>query len=534
MRHVWFQRMIKERGWYGEAMLTEEERERIRRAYHLEHQSIRHIALEQGYSRWTIRKALDPVLPSIKPRRKRSVTAIAPYVQRLEALFHQNMRLPRKQRYTAHRMFEILREEGYPGGESTIRAYVARLKRANQAPQIFLPLEFEPGQDAQVDWGEAFVLIQGERTKVYSFVMRLCYSRRTFVMLFPTLKQECFLLGHLLAFEYFEGVPHRVTYDNLRTAVQPTPGERRKAGRPPREVQAFVAFRSHYLFASHFCTPAQGHEKGQVEGGVGFSRRNYLVPMPQGSSLAEINQRLREECLADDTRVVDRQLRTIGEAWQEERERLLPLPASSYECCQSKQGTLNGYGQVTYETNRYSVPVGKARKTVTVKAYPFVIEIWDATERIASHPRSYERNQDVLDPLHYLPLLEKRPGAFDYTKPLKQWRKNWPHSYELLLADLRHKWPGGRGVQEFVRILQLHQSYEAEAVAKAIEQALAMGCTHLDGVRYCLRQLIPKTEPPVEEGSALLDLSHRPELDHILQQPVDLSRYDRLLTQSWE
>jgi transposase len=514
-------------------MLTEQERERIRRAYHLEHKSIRQIAREEQHGRETIRQVLEQALPSAKPAPPRAAPVLGPYHQRIEALLQQNMRLPGKQRYTAHRIFEILWEEGYRGCESIVRAYVARLKHASQRHEVFLPLEFDPGQDAQVDWGEVFVLLQGERRKVYAFVMRLCYSRRTFVMLFPTQRQESFLYGHVQAFAHFGGVPHRISYDNLGTAVQFVREPTGKAGRPRREVQAFVAFRAHYLFESHFCTPAQGHEKGQVEGGVGFTRRNYLVPMPQGSSLEEINQRLLHACLADDSRVVNRQSETIGQAWHQERDHLLPLPCSPYECCQVRQAHLNSYGQVTYETNRYSVPVGKARKTVTLKAYPFAVQIWDATEQIASHPRSYDRNLDVLDPLHYLPLLEKRPGAFDYTKPVKQWRKQWPHVYELLLADLRHKWPHGRGVQEFVRILQLHQSYEAELVAQAIEQALALGSTHLDGVLYCLRQLTPHAGASAGSGVPDLDLSHRPDLDQVLQQPVDLSRYDRLLTHSW-
>jgi DNA replication protein DnaC len=167
-----------------------------------------------------------------------------------------------------------------------------------------------------------------------------------------------------------------------------------------------------------------------------------------------------------------------------------------------------------------------------LKAYPFFVEIWDGMQLLASHPRCYQREQDLFDPLHYLPLLEQRPGAFDYAKPLKQWRKGWPAVYHQMLASLRQKWPDGRGVQEFVRILQLHQTYTPEQMEQAIKEALTLGCSHLDGVLYCLRQITGSASPQSTTPIANLDLSHRPDLDAVGKQPIDLSCYDRLLKQS--
>src|SRR6266566_5954290 len=274
------------------AMFSESDRERIRRAFHLEKKSIRQIAKEEGCSRDTIRGAIsnDPLKP-YQLTRPKPAPVFGPYQVRAEALLGQNDRLPRKQRYTAHRIFEVLREEGYQGCESTIRHYISTRKIASHTPDVFLPLEFEPGQDAQVDWGEASAIIGGRREKVQLFIMRLCYSRRTFAMTFPTQEQESFLWGHLQAFKHFGGVPHRISYDNLGTAVKLAFEKTGKAGRPRQEVRAFVAFRSHYLFESHFCTPGQGHEKGQVEHGVGYTRRNAMVPLPEASSFADLNQR---------------------------------------------------------------------------------------------------------------------------------------------------------------------------------------------------------------------------------------------------
>ena len=456
-----------------------------------------------------------------------------PYRERVEQLLRQNTQLPRKQRYTAHRIFEILRAEGYPGCESTIRLHVAHLKQVSHAPVMFLPLEFDPGQDAQVDWGEAYAVINGQPQKVQLFIMRLCFSRRTFAMTFPTQRQESFFWGHVQAFAYFAGVPRRISYDNLGTAVKLVFEKTGRVGRPRKEVQAFVAFRSHYLFESHFCTPGQGHEKGQVEHGVGYSRRNFLVPLPHASSFQDLNQQVLERCLQEDARVVSRQPQTIGAAWEQEREHFLPLPPSPYECCEMRTVSLTPYSQATFETNRYSVPVNRARRQVTLKAYPFTVEIWDGSEQLASHLRSYERYQDILDPLHYLPLLEQRPGAFDLTKPIKQWRRRWPPSYDQMLAQLRQTWPDGRGVQEFVRILQLHQTY-GKVMQQAIEQALRLGCGHLDGVLYCIHQVKGDGESVPADPVPPLDLSSRPDLQAIgAHQRVGLAQYDRLLQSSW-
>lgn len=516
------------------AMLSETDREHIRRAFYLEHKSIRLLAKEEGCSRDTIRRAISHAPP--KPyqlTRPKPAPVFGPYHLRVEALLRQNEQLPRKQRYTAHRIFAVLYAEGYHGSESTVRHYISARKRASHQPDVFLPLEFEPGQDAQVDWGEATAIIGGRRVQVQVFLMRLCYSRRTFAMTFPTQEQESFLWGHLQAFQHFGGVPHRISYDNLGTAVKLAFEDTEKTVRKRREVRAFVAFRSHYLFASHFCSPGQGHEKGQVESGVGYTRRNSMVPLPEATSFEHLNQQLLERCLQEDRRRVAREPETIGAAWEKERPFLLPLPPSDYECCEMKTVRLTPYSQATYETNRYSVPVNRACREVTLKAYPFQVEIWDGMHLLARHPRCYAREQDIFDPLHYLPLIEQRPGAFDYAKPLKAWRKEWPPSYHRMLDDLRQKWPDGRGVQEFIRILQLHQHHPASLVEQAIEQALVYGCVHLDGVLYCLHQERASAPPSEPQTLPSLDLSQHPNLEAIGNQQVDLTRYEQLLKLSW-
>jgi transposase len=484
-------------------MISVEDRERVRRAYFVEHKTQRQIAKEMQLARKTVRKAIESAEPAAYTLRKpRPAPVLDGYKVRIEELLGEGEKMPRKQRYTSRKIFQLLQQAGYSGAESTVRAYIGRVRQERKRPKVYLPLEFDPGQDAQMDWGEAEANIGGVTVTVQLFFMRLCYSRRLFVMAFPSQKQEAFFAGHVEAFNFFGGVPHRISYDNLTTAVQAVlPGNKR------REQQAFVVFRSHYLFDSHFCTPGEGHEKGGIEHGVGFGRRNYLVPIPQVASFAELNHFLLTQCQADDLRQVAGQTVTIGAAWALEQPTLLPLPDQPFRCCVTRSVCLTPYSQVEFETNRYSVPADKAQRNLVLRAYPFVVEILYREEVLARHDRSYARDQDIFDPLHYLPLLAQRPGAFAHAKPLRWWRSSWPPAYERLLAHLQAEAVDGQAIREFVRILALHQHYPAAAVEAAIEQALVYGCIHADGVELCLRQhLHPEVSPPP------LDLTAQPKL----------------------
>lgn len=494
---------------------------RIRDAYFVQKKTMKQIEREYGHSYWTIRKALEVSAPKPYTRQDpKTAPVLGPYMAQIDELLAENERLPRKQRYTGRQIFRTIRAAGYAGAESSVRGYVGRRRKSLRRPKLFLPLTFDPGQDAQVDWGEAQVIMAGEPVTVNLFVMRLCYSRKLFVMAFPTQRQEAFFLGHVQAFTHFGGVPHRLSYDNLKTAVFKI-----LKGRKRKEQDAFLHLRSHYLFDSRFCTPGEGHEKGGVESDVGYSRRNFLTPPPQVADFADLNVRLLAACTADDGRRVERLPDTIGERWLAERPHLRPLPDHAFVCCISREVTLNNYSQVTFETNRYSVPVDQARKRLTLRAYPFAIEILADNRVIATHARSYARQQDLLDPLHYLSLLAQRPGAFEHAHPLRQWRESWSPAYEALLALLRQRHQvENRAVRTFIQILQLHESHPAELVHQAIEQAVAQRMVSLEGVRFCLNRLLDPTPIP-----SPLDLTHRPQLAKVGAPPPRLSRYDQFL-----
>lgn len=503
-------------------MLKVDKIERIRQAYYVEGKSMRQIEREYQHSWRTIKKALaSPEAGSYRLKEPREAPVLGPYKERIKELLAENEQLPGKHRLTGQRIFELLQEEGYEGSESGVRVYLWQLGKANRKVKVYLPLEFEPGQDAQVDWGEAQVILAGEQVTVQLFVLRLCYSRKLFVMAFPSQKQECFYAGHVAAFANLGGIPQRLSYDNLKTAVK-----RVLQNRQRQLQEQFIRFRSHYLFESHFCTPGAGHEKGRVEDGVGYARRNFMTPLLKAENFADLNEQLRQACWRDDQRRVDRQPQTIGQAWQQEQPLLRALPAHPFDCCQEITARLNGYSQVEVETNRYSVPTDQATAQMRVKLYPFEVKIYhpDQKAAVAVHARCYGHQQDILDPLHYLPLLAQRPGALNYAKPIRQWRSSWPVVYERLLAEMQRRHPDGVGVRQFIKVLQLHQHHPAELIEQAVTQALTHHCPHLDGVQLCLRHLLQPDPSPVT-----LDLNDHPKLAAVGDQPLQLEHYDHLL-----
>jgi transposase len=501
-------------------MRTVEDYEEIRRAYFVDKLSIRAIHRMLGYDRETIRKAIVQAAPvPYTLARPRAAPVIGPYKQRIIELLAESKKQKRKQRYTAHRIFEILRNEGYTGSEGAVHNYVSRERRKDEYKEKYIPLEFDPGQDAQVDWGEAEVILAGERVTVQLFILRLNYSKARFVMAFPFQKQEAFFEGHNQAFRFLGGIPRRLTYDNLKTAVYKI-----LTGRNRQEQESFKRFRSYYLFESNYCNPAQGHEKGGVENDVGYVQRNFMTPLLQANNYQELNVMLWKACQENLHRRVRGQLPRVADLLSDERSKFLPLPGELFPACISSPVKPNGYSQVDLDTNRYSVPAEHGNDQLVLRAYPFRVEILLGKEVIATHPRCFGREQDILDPLHYLNLLEQRPGAFEHAKPLRHWRKHWPKDYDRLLEALRTRLPEGRGVKEFIAVLKLHREYPAEQVQQAVQAALELGAASLDGVTLCLRQ-IQHAQPQFHA----LEAERFASLAAFGNQPVNLAQYDRLV-----
>ncbi len=275
-------------------MIQVEEKENIRRLYFIKRKSIRQIAEANHYSRKTVRKAIaDAEVPEYRLNVPRPCPVMGPYLPVIENWLKEDKGRPEKQRHTAHRIYDrLVSEKDFTGSERAVRDHVSKLKQDFR--EMAIPLEFDPGADAQCDWGEAQVIMKGKPVMVQVFCMKLSYSVKPFVMAFPTQRQEVFFEGHRQSFDWYQGVPARISYDNLTVAVRKV-----LKGRNRIEQEAFIAFRSHYLFESHFSTPATPREQGRVENLVGYMRRNYFVPLPEVSSFEDLNKMLLERLCED-------------------------------------------------------------------------------------------------------------------------------------------------------------------------------------------------------------------------------------------
>lgn len=473
----------------------------IRYKYAVERLSKRRIARELGISRHTVDKYCEgAAVPweRKRPERKAPVMTEA-VVSFIEECLRQDQKAPKKQRHTAHRIYERLREEmGFQGAEPTVRRQVAILRQ--KLPEAYVPLGFGPGEAAQVDWGRAVVVMGGVRREVELLCFRLCYSCAPFVVAFPCQREEAFLEGHILAFAYFGGVPEVCIYDNVKTAVKSG------FGRHAEERGEFLAFRAHYAFKAEFCNPGEAHEKGLVENLVGWARRNILVPLPEVEDFAALNRLLRRRCEEYLSHTVRGRETSVGEALQCERNRLTPLPAKPYDPARAHETVPNYFALVTFDGNQYSVPVELVGRTVTVKAYADSVKIYHRGMVVAFHRRLYGKGKTAYELSHYLRLLERKPRAVFHAKPVRE--ANLPGIYEEFarLSDSPER--------TMVRLLRLGVDYGLERVATAIEEAMAIGARSVEVVAHYLAKNEESPRLPVRG----------PRVD-----PPDLGRYDLLL-----
>lgn len=317
----------------------------------------------------------------------------------------------KKQHHTAKRIYDRLVDEcGFVGGETTVRRLVSQLRQ--KTPEAFVPLEFPAGDAVQIDWGEATVYLRGIKTVINLFCARLCYSGAPIVFAYRRQNEESFLDALVRVFEYFEGVPRRVIFDNGKVAVKDGFGANAK------KQAGYTALSAHYGFEAVFCNPASGNEKGLVEGLVGYIRRNVCVPMPKVESLEELNGILADKCRKYLKHTIRGKDLNVGELLALEKERLYPLPGYPFDSCKRAYGRVDRYSTIRFDTNNYSVPVSYCGREVAIKAAPETVSVYCAGEIIAQHKRSFRKNSSVYVLEHYLPLLEKKGRAIFYAKPV--------------------------------------------------------------------------------------------------------------------
>lgn len=385
--------------------------EAVRKACLRDGKSQRAVARELGIARNTVGKLLKETAPrAYQLRKAKNKPVTGTYLGVIEAWLQADEASPRKQRHTAQRIYARLREEyGFTGSERRIREVVAELKQKPR--EVFLPLGFEPGEMAQVDWAEVTVNLSGVRTKIQLFCLVLNYSGSLYCQAFERANQEAFFEGHTQAFAFLGGVPRCITYDNLSSAVKKI-----LQGRNREENERFVTFRSGWLFDSRFCRPARGNEKGRVENMVKYAQRNLFTPVPCVINLAQLNTLLRERCLAYQGHIQARQTRSVAERLEEEYDHLLPIPAHPPECCRIVSLKADKSALVQFETNRYSVPVEYAHSSVWLKAFVERIEMTNTTGVIAVHPRLCGKYQESIQFEHYRKVLERKPGALNHLR----------------------------------------------------------------------------------------------------------------------
>ena len=481
----------------------------VRRFVFVEGHSRREAARVFGLNRETVAKmcrfSLPPGYTRKEPAAKPKLGALLPMI---DAILEADQTAPVKQRHTAKRIFERLRDEhGFAGGYTVVKDYV-RLCRA-RGRETFVPLAHPPGH-AQVDFGEAVGVIGGVRQKIHFLCMDLPQSDACFLKAYPRETTEAFLDGHVSAFAFFEGVPLSILYDNTTIAVAKILGDGKR-----ERTRAFTELCSHYLFLDRFARPAKGNDKGKVEGLVKFSRANFMVPVPHAASFDDLNAMLEERCRARQRDHAGRHAETIGERLVVDRAALRPLPAVPLEPCEKRSGRVSSMALVRYRTNDYSVPTAYGFQDVVVKGFVAEVVILCGGKEIARHQRCYGEGVFVADPLHYLALIETKPGALDQAAALQGWALPdvFQHLRHLLEARM-----GNRGKREFIQVLRLLEALPLDVVTGAVTHAIQIGAVGFDAIKLIALARI-------ERRPARLDLAAYPHLPRTAVKTTSAADY---------
>jgi transposase len=462
---------------------------RVRRACLKDGMSARKAAHYFNKDRKTIAKMLRHELP---PGYRRSEAPRRPtldaYVGVIDEILRTDKALIKKQRHTSKRIFERLRDEhGYAGSLTTVTYYVREQKRRTK--EVFVPLSHRSGH-AQVDFGETLGVIGGVECKVHFFVMSLPHSDAVFVKGYPAETTEAFCDGHVSAFAFFGGIPQSILYDNTKIAVARILGDRTRV-----RTRRFTELQSHYLFDDKFGRPARGNDKGNVEGMVGYTRRNFMVPAPRYGSFDDLNAHLEQKCLARQDDKLRGHNMTIGTRLVSDLDALMGLPVAEYEACDHVSTRATSISMVRYRSNDYSVPVAYAHHDVHVRGFVHEVIIGCGNEIIARHKRSYASADMIFDPLHFLPLIEQKVGALDQAAPLQGW--DLPDIFATLhrLLEARMGKPGKR---EYVQVLRLLETFDMSVVQGAVQQAIDLGAIGYDAVKHLVLCRVEKRPPRLD------------------------------------
>jgi transposase len=499
-------------------MLTVEEYRQIRNA-HRDGMSIRQIARTYHHSRRKIRQ----VLQESEPR---------PYTRHQEppapklGLFHPVIRqiladdeqAPRKQRHTAAKIYRRLRDEdGYAGGYDQVRRYVKRQRK--RLRETFIPLDHPPGRRLEADFGHIYVDFPEGRCQVPVLLTTWSVSGRPFALGLPTERTEAILAGMVEAFEFFGCVPWEVWWDNPRTVAKAI-----LSGRQRQVNDRYGALASHYRFDPLFCMVARGNEKPYVENSVYDLQRDWATPVPKVKDLDELNQYLSQCCLRKLDHIQAGHTETIGQRFAREKAAALPLPARAFDACVTAEAKVDKYQTVRYDTNRYTVPRRWAFEKVTVKAYIDQIDVVAQGTVVASHRRSYERGQLIVQEEHYLAILGRRPAALDHSAVFRHWKL--PAVFTSLREEFEARHGPAAGARHYIRVLQLLAEHPIQRVQQAIERCHRKIPLHADLIIQTTQRLAEGQRSSSEAGEEFPPI---PKVCQVQVPPPDLNRFNQLL-----
>jgi len=453
--------------------------------------------------------------PGYRQSAPRPKPKLGPYLELIARIIEEDKSAPKKQRHTARRIYHRLQEAGYQGKYTQVKEAVREIRRVSR--EVYMPLVHRPGE-AQVDFGYALAKISGVLRKVALFIMALPYSDAFFVAAFERECSESYWEGHVPAFEYFGGVPHRVSYDNTKVRVSKILGAHER-----QLTDGFLKLQSHYLFREYFCRVRRPNEKVVVEGVVKYARRNFLVPVPQVKDLAELNALLITRCRDDLERRLRGQGGTKSELLKKDQAAFVPLPPARFEACRKQPSRANSLSLVRFDDNDYSVPVAFAHHEILAKGYVDQVVLCRQEAVVARHPRSWDKEGVFFDYRHYLPLLERKPGSLDQARPLAD--LDLPECFQVLRRRLTAKEAApGQGDRKYIKILRLLEDHSLDRLTRAVEQGLSAG-THAP---EAIAQLL---EPPSHKPVAAFLLDGREHLARVSVAGPDISLYDSLLAQ---
>jgi transposase len=448
--------------------------------------------------------------PGYQKQQPREKPVLGPFVALIHEILEADKQAPKKQRHTAKKILERLRKEGYRGGRTVVQEEVRRYKR--RSAEVFMPLVHRPGE-AQADFGAAMVVYRGQERKVAMFVMSLPFSDALFCQIFPRECTETFQEGHRRAFEFFQAVPKRISYDNTRIAVVKV--IQKRGGVFTRE---FLRLESHYLFAHHFCMVYRPMEKGHTENLVGYARRNFLVPVPELDDFEAFNAGLVDACREELQRKLRGKEGTKAELLEEDRRAMLPLPPRPFEARRVEHCQANSLSLVRFDRNDYSVPTAHAHHSVVAIGGIERLRLVVQDQIVAEHLRDWDKENVHYDPLHYLALLERKPGALDFGKPFDDW--DLPEGFGVLRRRLEGEL-GSHGRREFIKVLRLLESCDLRELARAVDRALAIGALTVEAIRLLLQD---GRETPAK----YFRLDGHPHLQGHVVPPPNLAIYDTL------